>query len=271
MTKTAEDILMWASEQAQQAFGARLLACYALGSLAHGGFCPLVSDVDFGIILSDPLEEADAERIAVIQGKAPAAFAAEPLGARVSIFWGSRASFLGQSALGRFPPADRWDLVRHGRLLHGKNVREELAAPTQAEMVIGGAAFMLRYLDGWDFLALMQEPQQLAAAGARNLTKRILFPVRLLYTARTGDVGLNAESVAHYVAHAASAPAALASAALEWRSRTVEPDDPAALELLRLGLRPVYRDFFEEYKERMLAHGEAKLAERLDSWLLRLA
>jgi hypothetical protein len=32
----------------------RLLAAYALGSLAHGGFSPLVSDVDFGLVLERP-------------------------------------------------------------------------------------------------------------------------------------------------------------------------------------------------------------------------
>jgi hypothetical protein len=35
------------------AFGGRLIACYALGSLAHGGFNALVSDVDLGLIIRD--------------------------------------------------------------------------------------------------------------------------------------------------------------------------------------------------------------------------
>ena len=41
------------------ALGSRLVAGYALGSLAHGGFSPLVSDVDLGLILQDPLRAAD--------------------------------------------------------------------------------------------------------------------------------------------------------------------------------------------------------------------
>ena len=38
----------------RDALGARLIAGYALGSLAHGGFSQLVSDVDLGLILQDP-------------------------------------------------------------------------------------------------------------------------------------------------------------------------------------------------------------------------
>ncbi len=36
------------------ALGNRLLAAYALESLAHGGFSELVSDIDLGLIISDP-------------------------------------------------------------------------------------------------------------------------------------------------------------------------------------------------------------------------
>jgi predicted nucleotidyltransferase len=38
----------------RQALGERLVAAYALGSLAHGGFSPLVSDVDLCVVLTDP-------------------------------------------------------------------------------------------------------------------------------------------------------------------------------------------------------------------------
>src|SRR6266849_6437696 len=51
------------SEDAVRATLARdpWLAAYALGSLAHGGFSELVSDVDLGLIVSDPrLPEDDA-------------------------------------------------------------------------------------------------------------------------------------------------------------------------------------------------------------------
>src|SRR6202050_4170965 len=49
-----EAVLAQALAAFQTALGPRLVAAYALGSLAHGGFSPLVSDVDLGLILADP-------------------------------------------------------------------------------------------------------------------------------------------------------------------------------------------------------------------------
>ena len=50
----------------QAALGPRLLAAYALGSLAHGGFSPLVSDVDLGLVLTDPPTSDDPERLRLV-------------------------------------------------------------------------------------------------------------------------------------------------------------------------------------------------------------
>src|SRR5262245_7618843 len=52
--------------EAATSFGPRLLAVYAIGSLAHGGFSPLCSDVDAAIIVDDPLVPGDGESIATI-------------------------------------------------------------------------------------------------------------------------------------------------------------------------------------------------------------
>lgn len=54
-----EAVLARAAAAYQAALGSRLIAGYALGSLAHGGFCPLVSDVDLGLILQDPPRAGD--------------------------------------------------------------------------------------------------------------------------------------------------------------------------------------------------------------------
>ena len=57
-------VLQAALTRAQVMFGDRLVAAYALGSLAHGGFSSHVSDVDLGLVLADPLGAADAEAVA---------------------------------------------------------------------------------------------------------------------------------------------------------------------------------------------------------------
>ncbi len=46
----------------RKVLGPRLVAAYALGSLAHGGFSPLVSDVDLGLVLTDPIEPPTRRR-----------------------------------------------------------------------------------------------------------------------------------------------------------------------------------------------------------------
>jgi predicted nucleotidyltransferase len=50
---TGDDVLADAVRAGRESLGGRLLAAYALGSLAHGGFSPLVSDVDVALILAD--------------------------------------------------------------------------------------------------------------------------------------------------------------------------------------------------------------------------
>ena len=58
-TDLGEAVLERAVTAYAEALGDRLVAGYALGSLAHGGFSPLVSDVDLGLILADPLRAGD--------------------------------------------------------------------------------------------------------------------------------------------------------------------------------------------------------------------
>src|SRR5262245_19394805 len=97
----AERVLTEAVEAYRVSLGDRLLAAYALGSLAHVGFSELVSDIDLGLIVTDPpLPElasmiqavADAEK-----GKGSA------LHARLSVFWGTRTTLRGERDGGRFP------------------------------------------------------------------------------------------------------------------------------------------------------------------------
>jgi hypothetical protein len=58
-TGLGEAVLARAVSAYRAALGSRLIAGYALGSLAHGGFSALVSDVDLGLILHDPVTMKD--------------------------------------------------------------------------------------------------------------------------------------------------------------------------------------------------------------------
>jgi len=55
-----------ATEAYRAALGDRLLGAYALGSLAHGGFSALASDIDLGLIVNDPLQPGDEKTIETV-------------------------------------------------------------------------------------------------------------------------------------------------------------------------------------------------------------
>src|SRR6185503_20599130 len=59
-------VLDAAAAEAGQAFQGRLASVYAIGSLAHGGFSPAVSDVDVAFVLEGPLLPSDAEAVETV-------------------------------------------------------------------------------------------------------------------------------------------------------------------------------------------------------------
>jgi hypothetical protein len=98
------------------------------------------------------------------------------------------------------------------------------------------------------------------------MTKLVLFPVRLLFTAETGRVGANDTAVEHYLAaHTTPPGAALVAVALAWR--TVPPDnDSAVLSLLEDGIRPLYLHYIDDQRARLDSLGRHDLAEVFGEW-----
>jgi hypothetical protein len=282
-----ETILLAAVDAYRAALGDRLLAAYALGSLAHGGFSELVSDVDLGLILSDPLKPGDPDsiqRVAESERRKGSS-----LHERLSVFWGTPETLAGECEGGRFPPLDRLDLLESGRLLAGSDeARARVQRPSTEELVIAGAEFALDHLaavrppsgdDGGglgsihagrsDAFEQIRSPELLAAQGVRQLTKLVLFPVRFLYTAATGHVGTNGDAVAHYLRRQRTPSPRLVEAALEWR--TDPPSDEAEVaELLRAELVPLYLDYVEDHAPRLEAMGRGDLAGAYEEWRRQL-
>ena len=278
-----ETVLLEAVDAYRAQLGDRLLAAYALGSLAHGGFSELVSDVDLGLILSDPLEPGDPDsiqRVAESQRRK-----GSPLHERLSVFWGTPATLAGECEGGRFPPLDRLDLLESGRLLAGSDeARARVQRPSTEELVITGAEFALDHLaavrpasgddgdglgsiraGGSEAFQQIRSPELLAAQGVRQVTKLVLFPVRFLYTAATGHVGTNADAVAHYLERQESPSPQLVEAALAWR--TDPPADQATLvELLREQLVPLYAEFIDDHLDHLHEMGCDDLANAFEEW-----
>jgi hypothetical protein len=269
----------------QVALGPRLIAAYALGSLAHGGFSPLVSDVDLGLILTDPFRMKDRLTVRTVGNAVRAGGSA--LHERLSVFWGTPSTLRGPSSRGRFPPLDRLDLLEHGRLLAGTEARPGVARPGRDELLVAGAEFALGHLggapglperlQGWarrggrrgeDPVAEIRTPSRLVARGPRRVTKVVLFPVRFLFTAATGRVGTNTMAAEHYLADVTAPAAELVAAAVAWRREPPPGDEATAL--LSRQLLPLYRHYIDDHITRLDTAGSHRLAERFRRWRGRL-
>ena len=279
-----EAVLVRAVAAYRAALGSRLIAGYALGSLAHGGFSPLVSDVDLGLILEDPVRAADRLTIRTVARSVRAGGSA--LDQRLSVFWGTPATLQGQRRGGRFPPLDRLDLLEYGRLLTGTDARSAVARPDRTELLVAGAEFALGYLGGAarlpdrlrrralfgsrddDVLTEIRTPSRLVSAGPRRVTKIVLFPVRFLFTAQTGQVGTNTLAARHYLASPDAPATSLVAAALAWRLEP--PADGEAAALLGRELVPLYVHYIDDHIARLRAVGHHRLADRFHRWRTRL-
>jgi len=264
----------------EAALGSRLIAGYALGSLAHGGFSALVSDVDLGLILQDPLKVTD--RLTIRRVARSVRAGGPGLYERLSVFWGTPSTLAGQDGGGRFPPLDRLDLLENGRLLTGRDARSSVARPEQAELLVAGAEFALGYLGGArtlpdrlsDLARLrlrhdnvvdeIRVPSRLVSRGPRRLTKVVLFPVRFLYTAETGQVGTNTFAAEHYLASAHAPATRLVAAALAWRLEP--PADDEATALLGRELIPLYVQYLDDHITRLHAVNHQRLADSFRRW-----
>jgi hypothetical protein len=279
-----EAVLVRAVAAYRAALGSRLIAGYALGSLAHGGFSPLVSDVDLGLILDDPVRARDRMTIRTVARSVRAGGSA--LDQRLSVFWGTPATLQGQRRGGRFPPLDRLDLLEYGRLLTGTDARSAVARPDRTELLVAGAEFALGYLGGAarlpdrlrqralfrsrddDVLTEIRTPARLVSAGPRRVTKIVLFPVRFLFTAQTGQVGTNTLAARHYLASPDAPATLLVAAALAWRLEP--PTDGEAAALLGRELVPLFVHYIDDHIARLRAVGHDRLADRFHRWRTRL-
>ena len=284
-TCLGEAVLAEAVAAYRAAFGSRLAAGYALGSLAHGGFSPLVSDVDLGLVLQDPLRASDRMTIHTVARAVRAG--GSVLHERLSVFWGTPSTLRGQARGGRFPAPDRLDLLEYGRLLTGWDARHGVARPGRAELLVAGSEFALGYLGGarklpdrfrawarWrtgnsDVLSEIHAPPLLVSRGPRRLTKLVLFPVRFLFTAETGRVGTNTLAAGHYLASTHAPARELVTAALAWR---LEPptDHGKAAALLGRELVPLYVHYIDDHITRLHAIECHRLADTFHRWRARL-
>jgi len=240
-----------------------------LGSLAHGGFSP-VSDIDFALVMKGPVKEEDISQISKI--KSHILSSQLPFSDKLSIFWAplktlkTSNSLSKESSLGRFPPADILDLIDFGNLLDGRDIRKEIRRPEKQEVIIGCAHFAMGKLGG-DYLSTMIRNAEdlFQKQNAYAISKCILWPVRMLYTGRTGLVGPNSMAVDHYIGNALSKNnAELVMKGLEWRFG-LPPFGPSNVQLFRDNIHGLYLEFIQDYQKLLEMYSQPELMKQWKS------
>jgi hypothetical protein len=258
-TVTADQVVVDAVEAAQAVFGNQIEAIFTLGSLAHGGFAPLVSDVDVAIVLASTAA-GTADQIAAVE-RTVVEKGSSPLSGRLSLFWADwHAVRTGEGEYFRLGPVDRLDLLDSGNLLLGSDLREPSVRPSRDDLVLMSADLMLRKFTE-TYLEELRDAPGLVAGGPRAVTKAVLFPVRFMYTLGTGGIGLN-ENSAHWYAGEDLPGSALALKALEWRSEGIDDTD-LAVQLLDAELATLHAECLTEYANDLDGLGDAPRAAAL--------
>lgn len=151
------------------ALGSKLADAYKLGSLAHGGFSAIYSDIDIGLVLN--CREPPAEMSELI-ARAKASHA--EYGKKLSVFWGNPGF-----NWGRLPNLDRLDLLDHGvPLLNG--FKPEFLRPTKQEI----RDELLRSIEkSWrPRLPELSRLRELAPDNRKPYIRAILYAARLIYS-----------------------------------------------------------------------------------------
>src|SRR6185436_11084403 len=149
--------------------GSILAEVYQLGSLAHGGFSAVYSDIDIGLLLNCPEPPAGmAEAISVGKNLD------SEYGKKLSVFWGNP-----EYNWGRLPVIDRLDLLDHGvPLLRGHYPvfrRPSEGDVHQALLESLERSYVSR-------LAELGSLTRLEVHQCKPYIRNVLYPARLIYS-----------------------------------------------------------------------------------------
>ena len=190
-----------------------VIGFYLIGSLAHGGFNRRYSDIDVALVTEAGIDDdaLDAMRMKAIR-------LAPELAPKLSLFWSDRGF-----TMGRFPPLDRIDYLKHGVPLYERE-RVVPVLPTLAEV--------RRYLAGRPFATWAERAcafataERLDPAHHKPYLRAHLYPARFAFSWMTGDIGSN-DAAVDFISQ--DPPPGLdigtIERALSCRHRAADPDD----------------------------------------------
>jgi hypothetical protein len=164
-----ESFIARVAERFRSYLGSSLIEAYKLGSLAHGGFSKLYSDIDIGLLLDCTEPPGDMNEWIADAKSSDAQY-----GEKLSVFWGNP-----ECAWGRLPVIDRLDLLDHGvPLLRG--VRPGFRRPGKEEIHREQLQSIQR---SWRArLSELGRLDTLQAKDRKPYIRAILYAARLIYT-----------------------------------------------------------------------------------------
>jgi predicted nucleotidyltransferase len=149
--------------------GLGLVEVYKIGSLAHGGFSRIYSDIDVGLILNCLDPPSDMDRM-IAEAKA----LDDEYGKKLSIFWGNP-----ELTWGRLPVLDRLDLLDHGMPLLNDQ-RAEFLRPSRNEV----RQELRRSIERswWPKIGELTGLTELVPKDHKPYIRAILYPARLIFS-----------------------------------------------------------------------------------------
>jgi len=149
--------------------GSALVEAYKLGSLAHGGFSAVYSDIDVGLLLN-----CAEPPVAMAEAIAAAKDLDAEYGNKLSIFWSNP-----DYSWGRLPVIDRLDLLDDGVPLLREH-KPEFRRPTEAE--IHQALHDSLERSYRPRLPELSSLTRFEAQQRKPYIRTVLYPARLIYT-----------------------------------------------------------------------------------------
>lgn len=250
---------------ARQQLDAGLLSAYAIGSLAHGGFRRAVSDVDLALLTDDqPARDMSKLVERIIDHVVSTGHVLE---ARLSIFYAPWVSFPRPSRGARFPPIDRYDLMRFGVLVYGEDMRARYGRVPDADEIRAQAVeSALRRITSAQLSVDLRELEQ-ADVTVHDATKIVLWPVRLQHVCDTAQATGNAAAVHHYLDLPGARHSSLVQDALHWRDLPVIEDPASALTRISAEIHDLNVEVFQ----RVAAHPHTPRRSEIDQRCRELA
>jgi len=149
--------------------GASFVDAYKLGSLAHGGFSKIYSDIDVGLLLNCAQPPPEIS-LWIAQAKT---FDAE-YGRKLSVFWGNP-----EFTWGRLPNLDRLDLLDNGVSLIN-NEKPQFRRPSKGEI----RDELLKCIErSWKpRVSELSRLTELTAENRKPYIRAILYAARLIYS-----------------------------------------------------------------------------------------